>query len=266
MRYGVIGESLEADFVIKKPTKTITITLLILILMLSACDALIGEPVLEIPGLASTLAVQTLMANEQMAELLNTPTPSPYQKELSTTVVKETEERVEETPVFTDISTTILPPTSTMLPTLTPEGMADLFAPEVTPIDPDAPCNAADFIRDVTIPDDTVVKPNSKFTKTWAIRNIGSCVWKKGEYALVLYWGHKMGTEPPIPLQFDVVPGQTAELSVDMVAPTIPSCWQGNWMLQDGEGNRFGIGPNYKNYFWVSVTVWWPDIPNVIGG
>jgi hypothetical protein len=106
-----------------------------------------------------------------------------------------------------------------------------------------------------------IVKPQEKFTKIWAIRNVGSCTWDKDEYSLVILWGADMGTNRYAPLHFDVPPGVTADLAIDMEAPLIPGCWVSNWMLQDGQGNRFGVGPNYKNYFWVSVSVWWPGVP-----
>jgi len=241
------------------------IVVLIGILLLSACDAVIGEPVLEIPGLAQTLAAQTMEADQQIAKLLNTPTQSqptatePKHNNPATQIATITQQAV-----LTQADTSL--PTLTPIPTLTPELATLIESPELaTPLDPDAPCLAAEFIRDVTIPDDLIIKPNTEFTKIWALRNIGTCTWKKDEYALVKYWGHQMGTEPPIPLVLDVVPGQTAELAVDMVSPYVPGCWQSNWMLQDGEGNRFGIGPNYGNYFWVSVTVWWPKIPKMFG-
>jgi len=238
---------------------------LIGVLILSACDAVIGEPVLEIPGLAQTLAAQTMEADQQIANLHNTPTQIPP----SATASKPNDPATQiaaATPEAKLSQEDNPSPTLTPIPTLTPELTTLIDSPELaTPLDPDAPCLAAEFIRDVTIPDDVIIKPNTEFTKIWALRNIGTCTWKKDEYALVMYWGHQMGTEPPIPLAMDVVPGQTAELAVDMVSPYVPGCWQSNWMLQDGEGNRFGIGPNYGNYFWVSVTVWWPKIPKVFG-
>jgi hypothetical protein len=159
-----------------------------------------------------------------------------------------------------------LQPTSTPIPMLTPASSGTSYPIDTEPIDPNAPCNAAKFIQDVTIPDETMIKPQEKFTKIWAIRNVGTCTWKRNEYALVKFWGAPMGTNGLVPLQFDVIPGQTAELAIEMEAPLMPACWYSNWMLQDGEGNRFGVGPNYKNYFWVAINVWWPGVPDLSGG
>lgn len=245
----------------KSLATSLLVILVVASLILSACEAVIGEPVVEIPGLAETLAIQTLNADRELSAMLLSQTPNPTSTPILSTSTA--------TPASSDgdVATIASLVTSTPLPTLTPGGEDFLYASEnVTPIAADAPCNAAEFIRDVTVPDDMIVKPRQAFTKIWALRNIGKCTWKKGEYALVLIWGQKMGVEPPVPLQFDVVPGQTAELAIDMVAPILPSCWQGSWMLQDGNGNRFGVGPNYSTYFWVSVTVSMPGRPTILRG
>jgi hypothetical protein len=232
------------------------------VLFLSGCDAVLGEPIAQIPGLVETLAAQTMVAQTQMAPgetMPDTPTPS-----LSTAT--ETPESVSAEVVEPTVQNTTAYPTSTPLPTLTPDPSRIPIEDEPFTVDPNAPCNAAQFIRDVTIPDDTVVKPQEKFTKIWAIRNVGSCTWQKNEYALVKFWGAPMGTTPPVPLQFDVRPGQTSELAIEMEAPVVPGCWVSNWMLQDGDGNRFGVGPNYRNYFWVQVSVSWPGISALRAG
>jgi hypothetical protein len=38
-------------------------------------------------------------------------------------------------------------------------------------------CDKADFVTDVTIPDDTVLDPGESFTKTWRLKNSGTCSW-----------------------------------------------------------------------------------------
>jgi hypothetical protein len=235
----------------RSQTKRLILATLSLGVLLSACDAVFGEPVVQIPGIAETLAAQTLVA--QTLRAYNEPsTPIPDPQDLSTMDLPELalNSQVESLPVTVQ-------PTSTPIPTLTPNLFSTELPQEAFSIAPDAPCNAAEFIRDVTIPDDTIVEPKENFTKIWAIRNIGSCTWERNEYALVLFWGNDMGTDRLVPLQFDVQPAQTADLAIEMEAPIVPGCWVSNWMLQDGEGNRFGVGPNYKNYFWVQVNVWW---------
>src|SRR5512138_2778546 len=38
-------------------------------------------------------------------------------------------------------------------------------------------CDAMQFVADVTIPDGTVMTPNQAFTKTWRVKNVGTCAW-----------------------------------------------------------------------------------------
>ncbi|MEI6291880.1 MAG: NBR1-Ig-like domain-containing protein, partial [Chloroflexota bacterium] len=64
-------------------------------------------------------------------------------------------------------------PTSTIVPTASNTAL---------------PCNRAQFINDVTIPDDTNMKVNKSFTKVWRLQNTGSCPWTSG-YLLVFDHG-----------------------------------------------------------------------------
>jgi len=53
----------------------------------------------------------------------------------------------------------------------------------------------------------------------------------------------------------EVLPGQAIDLSVIFYAPTSPGVYQSNWMLQDPDGNLFGIGPNADAPFYVRIEV-----------
>ena len=35
----------------------------------------------------------------------------------------------------------------------------------------------AQFVTDVTVPDGTKYDPGATFTKTWRLRNVGTCTW-----------------------------------------------------------------------------------------
>jgi len=120
-------------------------------------------------------------------------------------------------------------------------------------------CNAAQYIRDVTVPDAMKVRPGEHFTKVWELKNAGYCTWTP-DYKIILTWGNPMGTEPPLPFGKTVLPGESVEISIKMVAPYIPLCWQGNWMLQDPLGNRFGVGVEHANAFYVLVFVHIPGL------
>ena len=38
-------------------------------------------------------------------------------------------------------------------------------------------CDMAQFVADVTVPDGTTYAPGAAFTKTWRLKNIGTCTW-----------------------------------------------------------------------------------------
>lgn len=136
--------------------------------------------------------------------------------------------------------------TTTPRPTRTLAG-----SPSPTPICDRA---AAGIPIDVTIPDDTVLQPGQAFTKIWKLENAGSCTWSK-DYAAVFFYGDLMGAMQTVPLPSYVEPGQTVEITIEMVAPFLPGAYQGNWKLQNAAGGLFGIGPVGDAPFWVRVTV-----------
>ena len=140
-------------------------------------------------------------------------------------------------------------PTATQSPINTnPPPTATSLPPTATPV----PCNLAQFVKDVTIPDNTEMQPGQTFTKTWRLMNIGSCAWTTS-YSLVFLSGDAMGGSS-IPLPQRVEPGQTVDLSVDLVAPNTAGTYKGNWMLRDTQ-ERFGIGAGGSSPFWVQIKV-----------
>lgn len=107
---------------------------------------------------------------------------------------------------------------------------------------------------DITIPDDSQIKPGQSFTKMWRLVNTGSCKWTR-LYQLVFFSGNSMSAIQTHQLQSEVLPGEVVELSVEMVAPFEPGFYQSNWMLQSPEGELFGLGPNGDAPFWVRIEV-----------
>lgn len=111
-------------------------------------------------------------------------------------------------------------------------------------------CNLASFVSDVTIADNANVTVNKAFTKTWRLRNVGTCTWTSG-YQLVFDSGDKMsGPDSQQLTNGTVAPGQTIDVSVNLTAPSSPDTYKGNWKLKDPNGVIFGLstGP-----FWVQI-------------
>jgi len=141
------------------------------------------------------------------------------------------------TPTSTsDVTSTPVPP----LPTSTPDRLCDQAAPG-NPID-------------VTIPDDTDMQPNQLFTKVWRLQNLGTCAWTRS-YAITYFSGEQMGAPASVPLPGEVAPGQSIDISVDMISPATPGKYQGNWKLRNASNVLFGIGPSGSAPFWVRIVV-----------
>ncbi len=116
-------------------------------------------------------------------------------------------------------------------------------------------CNAAFFVGDVgPIQDNTEVKANTPFTKTWAVRNIGFCTWDR-RFQLFYFSGQHMNGPDSIDFPEIVAPNQTFWLSVNLVAPKSTGTHIGRWYLRDADGDRFGVGPDGDEPLIVRIKV-----------
>ncbi len=202
--------------------KTITLISILatLVILLSACGAAETTPD---AAAISTAAAQTVEARftQQAAAFTQTPAaPTLTAPPLST-------------------ATQGFPPTQTTepgLPTPTSNGKA---------------CYQMTFLEDVTIPDGMIIVPGAKFTKTWRVRNDGNCPWDQ-KYALELSQGDAMGTLAKIPLTQVIAPGDTADLTVELTAPTTEGVYAGYWHLATPYGGYIGVGA-YNQALFVKI-------------
>lgn len=97
--------------------------------------------------------------------------------------------------------------------------------------------NEARYVDDVTIPYDTPMKPGQPFRKTWRLRNTGSTTWGSG-YRLVFAGDDQMGGPAAVDLP-TTQPGEDAEVSLDLIAPTTAGKVKGTWQPCDPQGNLF---------------------------
>ncbi len=115
--------------------------------------------------------------------------------------------------------------------------------------------NKVAFYADVTIPDGTVFKQGEAFTKTWRIRNEGTCTIDPG-YTLVFAAGDPLDGPLTSPMP-DIAPGQTADISISLAAPKQGGKYGANYEFRDPTGNRFGVNSNGIDYIWVEIVVDW---------
>jgi len=106
------------------------------------------------------------------------------------------------------------------------------------PASPPSTCDVAQFVTDVTIPDDTLLAPNAAFTKTWRLKNIGTCSWTPS-YAVVFANGDAMSGPATQALSANVNAGETVDLSVNLKAPADNGTYTGNWRLRNAAGATF---------------------------
>lgn len=128
--------------------------------------------------------------------------------------------------------------------------------PTPTPTKPvPAACDRALFIADVTVPDGTSLAPNFTFTKTWRLKNVGSCTWTKDTYKLMFDSGEKMSGPDLAPMPVNVPPGSTVDITVTLTSPNTAGSYRGYWKFQNGSGVPFGIGVGGTKAWWVDIKV-----------
>jgi uncharacterized protein with LGFP repeats len=122
---------------------------------------------------------------------------------------------------------------------------------------PATPCDKAQFIVDVNYPDGTVVAPGANFTKTWRLKNVGTCPWTTS-YQLVFFSGEQMGAPASAAFTQNVDLGQTFDFSISMIAPTTVGNYIGYWMFKNANGALFGIGAQANRPWSVEINVGGP--------
>ncbi|MFL7869707.1 MAG: NBR1-Ig-like domain-containing protein [Anaerolineales bacterium] len=165
-------------------------------------------------------------------------------------------EQATETPTALPATTAppALPPTATA--TKEVEAATDTPAPSPTATEfvPDNPAdcvNKATFVSDVTIPDNSNVAAGAAFVKTWRVRNDGTCIWWSG-YTLTHYSEETLSAPDSVPLPV-TNPGETADISIDLVAPSVAGTYQGNFVIENPEGLIMQIDNDSR--LWVIINV-----------
>jgi cell division septation protein DedD len=142
-------------------------------------------------------------------------------------------------------------------PTLTPTPTVTGTPPTPTPTKSATPvpaaCDRAQFIADVTVPDGTSFAPGIAYSKTWRLKNVGTCTW--ANYSLIFDSGEKMGGPDSAAIPTSVAPGQTVDITISLTSPTTAGTYRGYWKLKNNNGIPFGIGSAATKSFWVEIKV-----------
>lgn len=130
----------------------------------------------------------------------------------------------------------------------------------------DNPADRLMFLDDVTVPDHALVMPGERFTKTWAIQNVGETRWPvrrlvRRDAELVVARRERSGALTPLldaylnSLERSVEvpstpPGAVVEVSVDFAAPLENCTVASVWRLETPQGQ-----PCYKDRCFLQVIV-----------
>jgi len=99
-------------------------------------------------------------------------------------------------------------------------------------------CYNATLVSDVTIPDGTELNPGESFTKTWEIKNSGTCNWNS-DFKITFVGGDFFGSDTT-KIRKNVDAGDTANISLRMEAPSGSGKITSSWQMADDGGNVFG--------------------------
>ena len=196
------------------------------------------SPVPNDPSALHTQAVQTVSAKltldagstavvllTQMAQPTVTPSPSPSETTTATPIPA--------TPTQAPLTPTLQPP---------------------APTTSSAPCDWLEFVSDVTVQDGKEFLPGAQFTKTWRLKNIGSCTWTR-EYDLVYIGGDQLSSVVNIPLGGNIPPGTMVDVSINMTAPEVAGTYTSYWQLRNASDVLFGGGEDRDRSFYVRIKV-----------
>ncbi len=150
----------------------------------------------------------------------------------------------------------IIPPTVTGTPpTATPSNTPGPITVTVPP----SACDKVQFVKDVTYPDHSVLQPGATFTKTWSLKNVGSCPWTTS-YQMVFFSGEQMGAPASSAFSQNVAVNDTFSFSLNMTAPLAAGEYRGYWMFKNASGALFGWGPQGNRPWWVLIKVAGPTV------
>jgi len=115
------------------------------------------------------------------------------------------------------------------------------------------PCLRASFEYE-NVPDGTEYPVNKVFTKTWRIKNTGTCTWNS-QTTFVFVQGDLMGANSVTEFtEQDIFPNEYAEITIAFQVPSDPGNYKSYWMLRSSTGESFGVGNTGKEWVWVEIS------------
>lgn len=130
-------------------------------------------------------------------------------------------------------------------PTLVPTSIP---SPTVDPNQQPENCtNKLTYLKDLSVPDGSVVNVGASVQKQWQVRNDGTCNWNE-TYTIRLIGGSALGAASPQ----SIVPargGAEGVVQIAFIAPAEPGNYTSTWQAYDPSGNAFG------DFFSIEINV-----------
>ncbi|MBM3137577.1 MAG: hypothetical protein FJZ98_05255 [Chloroflexi bacterium] len=170
------------------------------------------------------------------------PTPTIDPQAVMTEVAQTISAELTQVALLTPSPTATVPPTATPQPLPTQALPPAPTSPAGTGLLPTLPAASPDnatWIADVTVPDNTLLAKNSKFTKTWKVENSGTTTWNSN-YALIYLDGSPIPGTTVISIVNEVKPKVQVELSVVMQAPATDGTYTVWFRMMNDKGQLFG--------------------------
>lgn len=122
--------------------------------------------------------------------------------------------------------------------------------------------NGMSFVADLNLDDKNmtappVMSPSQQFSKSWRVRNSGTCAWQPN-FQLAFTYGNRPEARMagnPINIGKVVQPGETIDLSASLIAPLAYGTFQGFWNMRDAANQPFG------EVIWAGIQVPNPNPP-----
>lgn len=233
--FGVILAAKHMGEVKMKAKQTILFSILMMLLV-SACQ-------LQVDTATPTDALNPVRTDAaRTVEALSTQIVATDQEAQTLTAIAFVPSPQPPTPEPTLAPTLSLPtdpavPTAALLPTSTQSSS----------------CDQAAFM-DETIPDGSQFPPGTLFSKTWTLRNAGSCAWN-ADYDVVFSSGNRMNAPEVLPLAKESVPpGSNVTITIPFTSPLEGGSYRADFKLRNADGVLFSF-KNPSQTFWVEIQV-----------
>ncbi|MGV8025558.1 MAG: NBR1-Ig-like domain-containing protein [Anaerolineaceae bacterium] len=165
-------------------------------------------------------------------------TPTPDTDSIVATSIAQTLQAMAETQTAQVTPTLESTATPMVLPSVTPATVS-LPTSTIQTVSLPTNCLISGLVSE-TIPDGTIIAKGTSFTKTWSIRNGGTCTWGTN-YKMVFQRGDLLGAaSESVNLTQNVDSGMMTAVTIKMTAPNTDGWYTGYWQLQTDAGVNVG--------------------------